>query len=51
MWFDIYMPKAAEDLRLHGVTFDEGLKRLVSAPPPPTSKKSKQKKALSRKRK
>jgi hypothetical protein len=40
------MPKPAKDLRLHGVTFEEALRRLVSAPPHPKSKKAKREKAI-----
>ncbi|HTX21599.1 MAG TPA: hypothetical protein VMD27_07065 [Candidatus Aquilonibacter sp.] len=29
------MPKPAQDLRLHGVKFEDALKRIISAPPPP----------------
>jgi len=31
------MPKAAQDLRVHGVTFEDAVKRMIAAPrmPPP----------------
>ena len=29
-----------KDLRLHGVSFEEAVKRLLNAPPPPSSKKA-----------
>jgi len=35
------MPKQAEDLRVHGVSFEDAMKRMIATPPPPTSKKSK----------
>jgi len=44
------MPKAI-DLRLHGISFEDAMKRLENTPPPPTSKKSKQKAISSRRRK
>jgi hypothetical protein len=44
------MPKAI-DLRLHGISFEEAMKRLANTPPPPTSKKAKQNLTKSRRRK
>ncbi|MGD0206916.1 MAG: hypothetical protein ABSC89_04840 [Verrucomicrobiota bacterium] len=38
------MPSAI-DLRLHGVKFEDAVKRMIATPPPPTSKKAKQEKA------
>jgi hypothetical protein len=35
------MPKQAEDLRVHGVSFEQAVKRMIATPPPPTSKKAK----------
>jgi len=34
------MPKV-KDLRLHGISFEDAVKRMLHAPPPPTSKKAK----------
>jgi hypothetical protein len=39
------MPKSAKDLRLHGITFEDAIRRVIATPPPPTSKKSKKQKA------
>lgn len=44
------MPKQAEDLRVHGVSFEDAVKRMIAAPPPPTSKKAKRQKAANRRR-
>jgi hypothetical protein len=42
------MPSAI-DLRIHGVKFEDAVRRMIATPPPPTSKKAKQqKKAVSR---
>jgi hypothetical protein len=35
------MPKPAKDLRLHGVKFEDALKRILSAPPMPKKPKAK----------
>lgn len=39
------MPKAI-DLRLHGIKFEDAVKRMIAAPPPPSSKKAKAGKSL-----
>jgi len=46
------MQKEAEDLRVHGINFEDAVKRMITTPLPPTSKKAKlQKAASSRRRK
>jgi hypothetical protein len=35
----------AQDLRIHGVSFETAVKRMIATPPPPTSKKAKLQKA------
>ncbi|MGA2683408.1 MAG: hypothetical protein ABSF51_00005 [Verrucomicrobiota bacterium] len=39
------MPKPAKDLRLHGVKFEDAVKKILSVPAPPKPAKTKRKKA------
>jgi hypothetical protein len=39
------MPKEAQDLRIHGINFEDAVKRMIAAPPPPILKKATQQKS------
>ena len=39
-WNNTIMPKAI-DLRLHGISFENAMKRFIAAPPMPSSKSAK----------
>ena len=49
LWFISIMPKAI-DLRLHGISFEDAVKRMLNTPPLPKSKKAKKQKRTRQKK-